>query len=103
MTSRARKLRLLSRGSGRESRKARTRARLERLLAIDSPKGKKKERARSPLIGEQVPTEEDPRFAIRCRCGGLASGTFAGMGRGKKKAGVRCDSCELTYTVEWPR
>jgi hypothetical protein len=65
--------------------------------------------ARTPARGERVPTEEDPRFALRCVCGGMAGGVFpvllvdgARVVRQRKLSGVRCSGCTRTYTFEWP-
>lgn len=65
--------------------------------------------ARAPVQGERVPTDEDPRFALRCVCGGVAGGVFpvllvdgVRVVRQRKLSGVRCSRCARTYTVEWP-
>lgn len=107
MTSREKKLRLMSKAAKARGRsKPSMPRRLAGTISHDAQPGDDK---RAPASGERVPTDEDPRFAIRCICGGIAGGVFPVLDvegdkliRQRTVSGVRCSGCKRTYTVEWP-
>lgn len=106
MVSREKKLRLLKGASGRRGA---PRAARRNEGGTVSPNAQPGDQKRLPTSGERLPTDEDPRFALRCVCGGVAGGVFPvlavdgqGVVRQRKLSGVRCSGCRRTYSVEWP-